>query len=230
MMRYAYDSTGNKEIRRLIERDRKHKCKKNCNTCVRIVAAAKLPSRFGKFEVLAFTNVKDKKEHAAFVSGNIYGKHNVPVRLHSECLTGDVAGSLRCDCRDQLEGSLKLINKKKFGVVIYLRQEGRGIGFVNKIKAYHLQDLGLDTVEANKALGFKEDERDYAIAAHIIRSLGIKSIRLISNNPVKFENLKKHGVKITGRIPLEIAPNKYDIEYLKTKRDKFKHMLTNLPP
>ena len=152
------------------------------------------------------------------------------MRIHSEYLTGDVAGSLRCDCREQLEAAFRLIEKKKFGILIYLRQEGRGIGFINKIKAYHLQDEGMDTMEANEALGFRPDERDYAIAAHMLRSLHIKSIKLISNNPQKFSDLEKHGVKITGRISLETRPTRYNLRYLKTKRDKARHMLENLPP
>ena len=224
------DATGNFEIRKLINRDKKHKCGNKSKICVKIVAAANLPSRFGDFTVVAFYNNKDDKENAAFISGNVYGKRKVPVRIHSECLTGDVAGSLRCDCRDQLEASFKLIGKRKFGVLIYLRQEGRGIGFINKIKAYHLQDQGLDTYEANRALGFRADERDYAIAAHIIKTLDIKSIKLISNNPKKFNDLKRHGIVIAGRIPLATKPNSYNLKYLMTKRDKSKHLLENLPP
>lgn len=220
-----------KAISAILNSEKRHKCSRSSrNVCVNIVAIADLPSRFGDFQVVAFANNVDNKEHAAFVRGDVYGRSDVPVRIHSECLTGDVAGSLRCDCREQLEAAFRLIEKKKFGILIYLRQEGRGIGFINKIKAYHLQDEGMDTMEANEALGFRPDERDYAIAAHMLRSLHIKSIKLISNNPQKFSDLEKHGVKITGRISLETRPTRYNLRYLKTKRDKARHMLENLPP
>ena len=137
------------------------------------------------------------------------GKQDVPVRLHSECLTGDAIGSLRCDCRDQLEESLKKIGKLDHGIVLYMRQEGRGIGFNNKIRAYQLQDSGYDTVDANLKLGFQDDERDYAVAAHMLSALEVKSIKLITNNPKKVDDLKKHGVIVSGRIAMEIPPNEF---------------------
>ncbi len=214
-------------IEELVRKDENHYCKGVMGVCVRMVAIGKLPSRFGKFKVVAFYNNKDEKEHAAFVHGDVCGKKNVPVRMHSECLTGDAIGSLRCDCRDQLEGALKAIGKKRNGVLLYLRQEGRGIGFINKIKAYQLQDSGYDTVEANLALGFKDDEREYAVAAHMLNSLKIKSIRLMTNNPKKIKALEELGIKISGRIPLIIPPNKYDKKYLDTKMRKSGHMLNS---
>jgi len=193
---------------------------------VRIKAIAKLPSRFGDFQIIAFSNDQDEKEHIALVHGNVGGKEDIPVRLHSECLTGDVLGSLRCDCRDQLEVSLKTIGKMKSGVILYLRQEGRGIGLINKLKAYQLQDVGYDTVEANRILGFQDDERDYDIAAHMLQSLEIKSIKLMTNNPKKINDLKVHGVKITGRMPLEIPPNKFNKKYLEIKKERFGHLFS----
>ncbi|MCH7492309.1 GTP cyclohydrolase II [Patescibacteria group bacterium] len=196
--------------------------------CVKLTAIGNLPTRFGSYQVAAFYNNQDDKEHAAFIHGDVCNKEDVPVRLHSECLTGDTIGSLRCDCRDQLEESLKMIAKMEFGLILYLRQEGRGIGFNNKIKAYQLQDEGYDTVEANKMLGFADDERDYDIAAHMIKLLTIKSVKLITNNEKKIKDLKRHGIKITGRIPLEIPPNKFNKFYLETKRDKSGHLLAKL--
>lgn len=196
---------------------------------VKTEAIADLPSRFGKFKVIAFSNNRDEKDHAAFVKGSLFGKSGVPVRIQSECLTGDMAGSLRCDCRDQLEESFRMINKNKLGIFIYLRQEGRGIGFMNKIKAYALQDQGLDTVEANLALGLRDDTRDYSIAAEILKCLKVKSIRLMSNNPKKFVELEKKGVKIAGRIPVETKPRPENLRYLVTKRDKQGHMFSRLP-
>jgi GTP cyclohydrolase II len=193
--------------------------------CVRIASIAELPTRFGYFQVVAFYNNKDGKEHAAFVHGDVTGAEDVPVRLHSECLTGDAIGSLRCDCRDQLETSLKAIGNMKNGILLYLRQEGRGIGFINKIRAYGLQDQGYDTVEANLALGFRDDEREYSVAAHMLESLRVKSIHLMTNNPKKINELSGYGVKISERIPLVIPPNPYNAFYLKTKATKSGHMM-----
>jgi GTP cyclohydrolase II len=193
--------------------------------CVRVVAIAELPTRFGDYQVAAFWSPSDGKEHAAFIHGDIVGRERVPVRLHSECLTGDAIGSLRCDCRDQLIESLERIGKMDSGIVLYLRQEGRGIGFANKIKAYQLQDQGLDTVQANEALGFRADERDYAIAAHMLGTLRVRSIEIMTNNPRKMQDLSEHGVTIVGRIPVIIPPNDHDRAYMQTKQTKLGHWL-----
>jgi GTP cyclohydrolase II len=191
---------------------------------VRIAAEARLPSRFGQFQVVGFDS-PDGKEHGAVVQGDVRGRRGVPLRIHSECFTGDVMGSLKCDCRDQLEASLALVAGEEFGVVLYLRQEGRGIGLANKIRAYALQDAGLDTVQANHALGFEDDERRYDIAAEMITELGIESVRLITNNPNKVEGLRSLGIEVEGRIPLQMEPNRFNQFYLDTKRDKSGHML-----
>ncbi|HET9913069.1 MAG TPA: GTP cyclohydrolase II [Anaerolineales bacterium] len=192
---------------------------------VRVVAMAELPTRFGQFHIVAFENNRDGKEHIAITKGDVIGASNVPVRLHSECLTGDVMGSLRCDCRDQLEAALKKISQMQRGVVLYLRQEGRGIGLINKIRAYSLQDQGLDTVEANLALGFRDDERDYAVAAHMLMALQIQSVQLMTNNPKKIDQLTRYGIKVDGRIPHIMEPNKHNRFYLETKAAKSGHMI-----
>ena len=194
--------------------------------CVRIAAIADMPSRFGQFQIVAFWNNRDGKEHVAMVHGDVRGEEDVPIRVHSECLTGDVLGSLRCDCRDQLEASLRKLGKMDRGVLLYLRQEGRGIGLLNKIRAYSLQDMGLDTVEANLALGFRDEERDFAVAAHMIRSLEIRSIRLMTNNPYKIQELERHGIKINERLQHELPPNPHNIAYLEAKVQKLGHALT----
>ncbi len=212
-------------VDRLLEESRTHDCPDSPETCVRVVAVAELPSRFGEFQVVAFWNERDRRDHAAFVHGDLFDKERVPVRIHSECLTGDAIGSLRCDCRDQLISSLERIGRSDGGVVLYLRQEGRGIGFANKIRAYQLQDAGFDTVEANQALGFRPDERDYGLAAHMLRLLHIRSIEIMTNNPAKIEDLRRHGVEIVGRIPLVIPPNPRSRHYLETKRTKMGHLL-----
>lgn len=192
---------------------------------VRVVAMAELPTRFGQFHIVAFENNRDGKEHIAITKGDVIGASNVPVRLHSECLTGDVMGSLRCDCRDQLEAALQKISQMQRGVVLYLRQEGRGIGLINKIRAYSLQDQGLDTVEANLALGFRDDERDYAVAAHMLMALEIQSVQLMTNNPKKIDQLTRYGIKVDGRIPHIMEPNKHNRFYLETKAAKSGHMI-----
>src|SRR5512144_671704 len=193
--------------------------------CVRIVAMAELPTRFGDFHIVAFENNRDGKEHVAITKGDVIGAEDVPVRLHSECLTGDVIGSLRCDCRDQLESALRMIGKMDMGLVLYLRQEGRGIGLTNKIRAYSLQDEGLDTVEANLALGFRDDERDYAVAAHMLMSLKVESVQLITNNPKKIDQLRQYGIQVNRRIPHIIPPNEHNRFYLETKAAKSGHMI-----
>ncbi len=215
------------QIKELLDENRYHDCDGYGDdlVCVRIAAIAELPSRFGLFHVIAFWNNRDSKEHAAFVRGDVTNAENVPVRLHSECLTGDAIGSLRCDCRDQLEAALTAIGKMENGILLYLRQEGRGIGFLNKIRAYGLQDYGYDTVEANHALGFRDDERDYGIAAHMLDSLKVKSIQLMTNNPRKIDGLTKYGVQVTNRIPLIMPPNPYNQFYLQTKAEKSGHLL-----
>jgi GTP cyclohydrolase II len=215
------------QIQMLLDENCCHECEGvgKDNICVRIEAIAELPTRFGDFHIVAFWNNRDEKEHVAIVKGNVLGAENVPVRLHSECLTGDVMGSLRCDCRDQLESALKMIGQMDKGVVLYLRQEGRGIGLINKIRAYSLQDQGLDTVEANLALGFRDDERDYAIAAHMLMSLQVKSINLITNNPKKIQQLKENGIVINHRIPHIMEPNEHNLFYLETKAAKSGHLI-----
>ncbi len=215
------------QIKELLDENKNHDCSGmgKEHICVRIAAIAELPSRFGQFQVVAFWNNRDGKEHAAFVHGDVPGSEEVPVRLHSECLTGDAIGSLRCDCRDQLEAALTAIGKMDKGVLLYLRQEGRGIGLLNKIRAYGLQDHGFDTVEANIALGFRDDERDYSVAAHMLHSLKVRSVRLMTNNPKKIGGLTDFGVKVAGRIPLIIPPNPYNRFYLQTKREKSGHLM-----
>jgi len=212
-------------VQELIRASANHDCSEGGGVCVQIVGIADLPTRFGDFSVVAFHSPSDRKEHAALVRGDVIGKERVPVRLHSECLTGDAFGSLRCDCREQLEMALTEIGRRELGVILYLRQEGRGIGFANKIKAYQLQELGLDTIQANEVLGFRGDERDYAVAAHMLYSLQVASIDLMSNNPSKIEDLRAHGVRIEGRIPVVVPPNPYNRRYLETKRVKAGHLL-----
>ena len=196
------------KLNALVERDRDHECKGfgPDQVCVRIVAVAKLPSRFGDFRIVAFWNNRDQKDHIAIVHG-------------------DVVGSLRCDCRDQLETALERIGREERGVVLYLRQEGRGIGLANKIRAYALQDRGLDTVEANLALGFRDDERDYAVAAHMLQSLGIGSIGLMTNNPDKVKQLEQYGVNVSRRLPHLLPPNAHNRFYLETKGRRSGHYL-----
>jgi GTP cyclohydrolase II len=193
--------------------------------CVQLVAHAHLPSRFGDFELYGFYDAREDKEHTAMVHGDVKGKVGVPVRVHSECHTGDVLGSLRCDCRDQLEEALRYVGAQEMGAVLYLRQEGRGIGLLNKIKAYRLQELGLDTVEANLYLGYPDEARDYKVAAKILGLLGIDSLRLITNNPDKINKLKAEGVSVEGRIPIVIPPNSHSEEYLAVKKEKMGHLL-----
>ncbi|MDI3284521.1 GTP cyclohydrolase II [Polyangium sp. 15x6] len=211
----------------LVERDRVHECDGygHAGVCVRVVGVADLPTRVGRFKIVAFWNNRDAKEHVAMVHGDVMGGEEVPTRLHSECLTGDVMGSLRCDCRDQLLEALRGIQSRERGVLLYLRQEGRGIGLINKIRAYGLQDQGLDTVEANLALGFRDDERDYAVAAHMLQSLTVRSVRLITNNPNKISQLEQYGVKVAGRIPHVIPPNEYNKFYLETKAKRSGHYI-----
>lgn len=192
------------------------------------MAEANLPTRHGHFRVVAF-EAEDGQEYGAVVKGDVDGWEDVPVRLHSECFTGDVMGSVKCDCRDQLEAALDFIGEAERGVVVYLRQEGRGIGLANKIRAYALQDSGLDTVEANLALGFRDDERKYDIAADILSELGVRSVSILTNNPNKIAGLKTFGIPVRGRIPLQVPTRPENAFYLSTKAEKSGHMLKDLP-
>ena len=199
--------------------------RKNNEKLVKSEASVKIPTKYGTFDFIGYSDKIENKEYIAVIKGDVKGKENVSVRLHSECLTGDVFGSKRCDCQAQLHKALNEIEKKGQGLVIYLRQEGRGIGILNKLKAYKLQDEGYDTVEANHKLGFSDDLRDYAVAAQIIKDLGIKSIILKTNNPKKIEGLEKYGIKVAGRTEIEITANDVDKNYLKVKKEKMGHLL-----
>ncbi len=212
------------QIQLLIEASEKQVCVTD-ECCVQLVAIADLPSRFGEFQIVGFVSPCDGKEHTAIVKGDVVGKEGVVTRVHSECLTGDVMGSKRCDCRDQLLESLKIIEKEDTGVVLYLRQEGRNIGLTEKIRAYALQDKGFDTVDANIHLGYKPDERDYGIAANILKNLQIKSIKLLTNNPEKIRQLSNAGIKIVERLPLITTPTEFSQEYLSTKARRSGHLL-----
>jgi len=185
------------------------------------------PSQYGDFEIYAYRNLLDQTEHIAIVKGNLgdFADRPVMVRMHSECLTGDALGSLRCDCQMQLQAALKMLDNHGLGVVVYLRQEGRGIGLVNKLKAYSLQDMGFDTVEANERLGFPADLRDYGMGAQMLNDLGVKKIRLITNNPRKIAGLKGYGLEVVDRVPLLIEANDYNAAYLTTKAEKMGHLL-----
>jgi len=189
------------------------------------ISEAEMPTDYGNFKIYAYESEVEDKTHIALVKGNIEGADEVPVRVHSECLTGDVFGSRRCDCGSQLHKAMEFIEKHGTGVILYLRQEGRGIGLGNKIKAYHLQDKGLDTVEANIKLGFPSDLRNYGIGAQILVDLGCSKIKLITNNPKKIIGIEGYGLEVTGRIPVEITPREENRFYLETKRDRMGHLI-----
>jgi 3,4-dihydroxy 2-butanone 4-phosphate synthase/GTP cyclohydrolase II len=189
------------------------------------VAEAGLPTEFGEFRVVAYTNDVDRREHVALVKGEVAGQEDVLVRMHSECLTGDVFHSQRCDCGQQLHTALRHIQREGRGVLVYMKQEGRGIGLLNKIRAYQLQEKGMDTVEANEMLGFPADLRDYGIGVQVLLDLGIKSMRLMTNNPKKIIGLQGYGLSVTEQVPIAVKPNRHNWSYLKAKRDKLGHLI-----
>ena len=191
---------------------------------------ARIPTKHGDFQLCYYTNTLDKKEHLAFYSGVVTDADDVLVRIHSECFTGDVLGSRRCDCGEQLDRSLQLIADQGEGVLVYLRQEGRGIGLLQKLRAYNLQDQGHDTVDANLLLGHGADERSYSLAARILEDLGVKSVRLMTNNPLKISALEAEGIRVNTRVPLEIAGNPDNADYLSTKARRMDHLLKLTPP
>jgi 3,4-dihydroxy 2-butanone 4-phosphate synthase/GTP cyclohydrolase II len=192
---------------------------------IRHMLTTDLPTRFGHFRLMIYEDVLEKYHHLAVVKGEVRGKKRVMVRVHSQCFTGDILGSQRCDCGEQLAKALRMIEGEGEGVLLYMRQEGRGIGLLNKLMAYQLQDIGLDTVEANLALGFKADMRDYGIGAQILADLGLSTIRLLTNNPRKMAGLEGYGLKIVERIPVIIKPNRTNLRYLTTKKEKLGHLI-----
>jgi 3,4-dihydroxy 2-butanone 4-phosphate synthase/GTP cyclohydrolase II len=193
--------------------------------CVKLVAAADFPTDYGNFRILGFVNNKDGKDHTVVLKGEIGDGENLLCRIHSACLTGDAFGSRRCDCGDQLHAALAAIEREGRGLILYQQAEGRGIGLTNKLRAYVLQDRGLDTLEANESLGFLPDERDYIVPAEMLKKIGAKSLRLLTNNPEKVAKLAALGIRIVERVPLQISSHKDNERYLKTKKDRFGHWL-----
>jgi GTP cyclohydrolase II len=218
---------SDEQISMLLDASEKQICATD-ECCVQLVAIANLPSRFGDFQVCGFVSPCDGKEHTAIIKGDVVGKRGVVTRVHSECLTGDVMGSKRCDCRDQLLESLRIIENEGTGAVLYLRQEGRNIGLTDKIRAYSLQDKGYDTIEANIHLGYQPDERDYGIAANILKNLQIESIKLLTNNPKKIQQLTAAGIQIDERLPLIVEQNEYNRAYIETKAKRAGHLFGEL--
>ncbi|MCT4598423.1 MAG: bifunctional 3,4-dihydroxy-2-butanone-4-phosphate synthase/GTP cyclohydrolase II [Vallitalea sp.] len=188
-------------------------------------AIAKLPTKYGEFSIYGYVNKLNGEEHVAIVKGKVDDKEPILVRIHSECLTGDVIGSTRCDCGEQFDEAMKRVSNEGKGVIIYMRQEGRGIGLVNKIRAYELQDKGLDTVDANLALGFEDDLREYSVSAQILKDLGIEEVKLMTNNPEKINGIEKYNVKVAERVPIQIKHNENNEYYLKVKKEKMGHVL-----
>src|SRR5687767_9414727 len=192
------------------------------------VASATLPTEFGPFDIHVYENGGDGETHVALVCGDLGNGEEVLTRLHSSCVTGDIFHSARCDCGPQLQAAMQRVSQEGRGIILYLSQEGRGIGLANKIKAYALQDQGLDTVEANEKLGFKPDQRDYGIGAQILGDLGVRSMRLLTNNPRKFVGLEGYGLSISDTLPIEIPASEHSREYLKTKKEKLGHKLSSV--
>jgi 3,4-dihydroxy 2-butanone 4-phosphate synthase/GTP cyclohydrolase II len=192
------------------------------------IAEAEMPTEFGEFRIVGYQNVVDGKEHIALVKGSWTKDESVLVRVHSECLTGDVFHSMRCDCGLQLDAAMRAISESGKGVLLYMRQEGRGIGLLNKIRAYALQEQGMDTVQANEALGFQPDARDYGIGAQILADLGVHKMRLLTNNPTKRVGLESYGLEVVERVPIEVPHNDRNIDYMRTKKTKMGHLLQHL--
>ena len=192
---------------------------------VALLACARVPTDEGEFQLCLYENNRDNKEHLALIMGDVRGQENVLVRVHSECFTGDVMGSRRCDCGPQLHRAMARVAEEGMGMVIYLRQEGRGIGLLSKLRAYNLQDAGFDTVDANLILGHQADERDYALAAHILQDWDVRSIRLMTNNPQKVESLQSEGIRVTARVPLQAGHTPDNADYLRTKVERMRHLL-----